>query len=281
MNEQDIWARDYFKEHLVFTDEETRKGLIDQTADSFIEYLLSEREDKTVTDGLVKIREIIKLQLECNYEVIYKYARSPIEKIFLVALNMYNSAFNPLYLCFIPPTHTKYAEDYPTELYETHQAIMGVWKEFQEATGDMDTEAFLAFSDELIQEPNFPLPSSFAMRVRMQVVLYHELGLFNGYHLMPQPKFGKTKLNKRQIKPDLLIWKPSNPNFRLIVECDGYQYHSDRQSFTRDRTKDRILQKQGYQVFRFSGKEINEDPIGKAEEMLEYLVMLESKSGNK
>jgi very-short-patch-repair endonuclease len=37
---------------------------------------------------------------------------------------------------------------------------------------------------------------------------------------------------------------------RLVVEIDGYAYHSDRQAFERDRSRDATLAAHGYRVIR-------------------------------
>ena len=46
----------------------------------------------------------------------------------------------------------------------------------------------------------------------------------------------------------------------LIVELDGYAYHSDRASFVRDRAKDRHLTARGFTVLRFADSEIDAAP---------------------
>ena len=43
---------------------------------------------------------------------------------------------------------------------------------------------------------------------------------------------------------------------RIAVELDGYEYHSDRDRFTEDRQRDRALQRDGWRVLHFSGREI-------------------------
>ena len=49
------------------------------------------------------------------------------------------------------------------------------------------------------------------------------------------------------------------PNARIAIYCDGYEYHSDRDSFLKDRQQLRGLQLQGWCVLRFSGSEILND----------------------
>lgn len=60
----------------------------------------------------------------------------------------------------------------------------------------------------------------------------------------------------RRIRPDFIVCIPTNPECRIVVECDGYMYHSDRESFTNDRKRDRALYRLGWGVRRFSGSEI-------------------------
>jgi len=45
----------------------------------------------------------------------------------------------------------------------------------------------------------------------------------------------------------------------LIVEVDGYAFHSSRSSFERDRRRDRELQAAGYRVLRFTWRELTEE----------------------
>lgn len=47
---------------------------------------------------------------------------------------------------------------------------------------------------------------------------------------------------------------------RVVVECDGYAYHSGRREFQRDRERDRRLVALGYRVLRFTSGEIDRDP---------------------
>jgi len=52
------------------------------------------------------------------------------------------------------------------------------------------------------------------------------------------------------------LWRKA----KLVVELDGYAYHSDRTSFERDRRRDRELQARGYVVLRFTYREVIEEP---------------------
>lgn len=56
---------------------------------------------------------------------------------------------------------------------------------------------------------------------------------------------------------------------RVLVECDGHDFHErTKAQAKRDRKRDRALQQNGEKVFRFTGSEIWEDPIGCAWEVI-------------
>lgn len=55
---------------------------------------------------------------------------------------------------------------------------------------------------------------------------------------------------------------------RLFVECDGHNFHErTKKQAAHDRSKDRALQMTGATVFRFTGSEIWNDPIGCADQV--------------
>lgn len=47
------------------------------------------------------------------------------------------------------------------------------------------------------------------------------------------------------------------PDKKIAIEADGYGFHSSREAFTSDRSRQRILESQGWRFIRFSGSEIN------------------------
>ena len=50
------------------------------------------------------------------------------------------------------------------------------------------------------------------------------------------------------------------PTHRLIVEIDGFAFHSTRQAFERDRARDQQLQAAGYRVLRITWRQIQHQP---------------------
>lgn len=53
-----------------------------------------------------------------------------------------------------------------------------------------------------------------------------------------------------------MLWRRQ----RLIVEVDGYAFHSGRAAFERDRRRDAALQAAGYRVVRFTWRQITLEP---------------------
>lgn len=52
------------------------------------------------------------------------------------------------------------------------------------------------------------------------------------------------------------------PAKKIGIELDGYAWHSDRKTFTKDRARQRELEADGWRLIRFSGSEITNDPAG-------------------
>jgi very-short-patch-repair endonuclease len=52
------------------------------------------------------------------------------------------------------------------------------------------------------------------------------------------------------------LWRDA----KLVVEIDGYAFHSSRRAFERDRRKDRELHALGYRVIRITWRELVEEP---------------------
>ena len=107
--------------------------------------------------------------------------------------------------------------------------------------------------------------------MKILIFKYRYLPLADCYHMTIQPKFPSVQIAGKSIRPDIYFWVPNRPEIEIIVECDGFDYHSDKQRFTNDRQRDRALKALGYDVLRFSGSEIYADPAGTSGELAEHL----------
>lgn len=91
------------------------------------------------------------------------------------------------------------------------------------------------------------------------------------FHVTMQARFPDVTVGGRPVRADMYFWIPKYPEINVIVECDGFPFHSSEQKFTSDRQRDRAFKAEGYDVLRFSGSEIDNDPIGTADELATYL----------
>lgn len=68
-------------------------------------------------------------------------------------------------------------------------------------------------------------------------------------------------------------------NNRVIIELDGYKWHSDKESFTKDRQRERIIEAQDWKLIRFSGSEVYNNPDKCVKEVWEFIVELRKNRG--
>jgi len=203
------------------------------------------------------------LLAEKCHRTVSALSRSPIERVFARSV-MLSFLKNRLPLVFMPAfrdTLVDIAEyrqqlkrlDEFTEWYDRHHGSTVVSSQYldqQVGSGNMPTEE-RPWIEELL-------------------LLYHYLPCRDAWHVSLQPQFPRL-LGERGVRPDMLFWKPSLQNRHLLVECDGYSFHRSRDSFDTDRRRDRALKTRGYDVFRFTGRQINTDPVMSAHELFAFL----------
>ena len=235
-----------------------------KTKEMVIEFITEAYKDIKNDD---KAAELLKFWSQNNVlrnvEIIFKYSESEIEKIFLNALNLSAFMVSPFLLVFTPKLDS--AEEIISNFRKRDNMVMTCKKQYEKFTKKRDSKSFL---DWLKQQD---MPDEEKKSIEMHVMMYHESKLKESYHVSMQASFKEIKVLGKNIRPDIFIWVPSRPDFKLIVECDGYKYHSDKESFSKDRARDRQLQISNYKVFRFSGTEIFHDPVSKSFELCKYL----------
>lgn len=70
---------------------------------------------------------------------------------------------------------------------------------------------------------------------------------------------------------------PQGKVVRLVVECDGHDFHErTKEQARRDRRRDRMLMLGGWKVVRFTGSEIWADAVGCAQQVADLLDTLGS-----
>lgn len=90
--------------------------------------------------------------------------------------------------------------------------------------------------------------------------------------MRPQAQVGEWRVDflihafawKRDGTPDR--WR------KLIVECDGHDFHErTKEQAAKDRGRDRLVQMDGIEIFRFTGSELWRDPWGCAKQVYDWI----------
>jgi very-short-patch-repair endonuclease len=80
-------------------------------------------------------------------------------------------------------------------------------------------------------------------------------------HLLRQARLPAALTNQMiEGYPADFVW----PDRRLIVEVDGYRFHSSRAAFERDRKRDAVHTLAGYRVIRITWRQLTDEPIAVA-----------------
>lgn len=195
-------------------------------------------------------------------------SESPLERVFMLALMMGVLKWDPLSFVWTKPCDFDIAE--ALDVYREHHGLalqaIGVYKE---STGNESVWPMIERIE--LEMKNEDSDEREAARVMFFHVMEHALGLSRAFHITMQPKFKKILVDGRTFRADALVWIPSDPDYKVILECDGYDYHADKPRFTTDRRRDRVLAMNGYKVMRFSGAEVFENPIATAVEAFDFL----------
>lgn len=246
------------------------KLYLENTAYDFVmEFLDAFHFSNRPIDNLEEQRRSVSRKLyKENLDVVFKYAKSRTEKMFLNALLLQNIIFGSYFIKYTGPIQP--VEEAINNVRNNYLLIMQLWQGFQEENGS--DEGGARFIDYIFNDPELPFEDKDL--VFYNIFFMHGLKHINGFHISLHCSFDEITAFEKPICPDLLIWVPSRPELKLVVECDEFQYHSDRRAFTNDRVRDRFLRDNGFQVFRFSDHEIEIDSASRARELLIYLSQL-------
>lgn len=75
-----------------------------------------------------------------------------------------------------------------------------------------------------------------------------------------------------EVEYDELINNHLKKDFKLIIECDGYEFHQKtKKQVEYDNKREYELKMNNYQILRFSGSEIYNDPFECVERIFKYI----------
>lgn len=208
-----------------------------------------------------------------NAAIVQEYCESPIERIFmnsLILLFMKNQLIN-LHITEPSSDTNQQMNDFRT----AHGNIMQLAADYVTLTGDSEMKDFKRFFAKKID-------AGYYTEDDFEVFEHHRLIVQNftwhSFHITLQAGFPALKIDGKGVRVDLLVWKPDDPSYKVVVECDGFEYHKSKDSFIRDRKRDRLFLLNGYKVIRFSGSEIYRDPIQVSSDLYDLLISLETES---
>lgn len=231
----------------------------------FVEKHVNEIEDEPSGDS--SFREFIQLAMttlaEENVREVINLSQSPIEKKFINSLILGSLKDGCLY-----SVHRTY-RDTPAEVARLREDIASFRKFEKWFKANQPSSTVEGYLDGVVKSGAMTLEER--QYWTMLLFKYRYLPLDSCFHMTLQPRFPDVRIANRSIRPDIYFWIPNDPTINIVVECDGFAHHSDRERFINDRKRDRALKAIGYDVLRFSGSEIFTDPVGTAHELAKYL----------
>lgn len=101
---------------------------------------------------------------------------------------------------------------------------------------------------------------------------YMEFNLFPQYEVMDGKKkyYADFAFFASEIEDIMCV---DNPSFKLVIECDGHDFHEKtKEQVTKDNEREYSLKMKGYDVLRFSGSQIFNKPFRCAAQTLDYIL---------
>lgn len=247
---------------------ELRELLLEQNkSQELINFFISkavESEPKDDPDFLRWYKMSIETIASINSNAIYKIAKSPIERIFLASLVLAFIKADPFGLIIHQVVSNAESEISEYRKYYQKFCEFHAWWKQNKPTPDIES-----FLDSVLAKGK--MEAGERDYLRHFTFRYHHMDMHKSFHLTMQPRFPNILIEGKSIRPDMYFWNPASEKVKVIVECDGFKYHSSKESFISDRKRDRALHGKGYQVLRFSGTEIFTEPAQVTTEICEHL----------
>jgi hypothetical protein len=197
----------------------------------FDNLIVNQRYGDGVYEEKSDSKELSRYEIAChhlngNIDMIYDYAESPIERLFLCSLLMVSMRFSPFMIAITTPI---VADVFPAKIFTLHKRNLDNRREFRKDPSIVHIAETFQILEELEPAVYSILPKHLDAMGRGLVnnMGYLLNGLVFSIHVSLQPTFEKVRVEGKAIRPDMMLWVPIRPDFKLIVECDGYQYHSD------------------------------------------------------
>jgi len=238
----------------------------DELTAAFCEYAIKEESTAEESEGFKQFyAHALRTITSRNMSIIAQFAQSPIEKVFLRSLVMGSiksgSATSIIF-------HEPFSQGFESiEIFKSKtRDRLEIYRRCSKEAGD--GSKLMPFMEKMLC--GIGMSSEAAANEASMILVESVLDSGNAFHLVPQARFPDLK-DHGTIIADLYAFHPSISTAQLIVECDGYDYHSDPDKFSSDRKRDRAISLSGVQVMRFAGTEIWNDPVSVSVEVFKKL----------
>jgi very-short-patch-repair endonuclease len=111
----------------------------------------------------------------------------------------------------------------------------------------------------------------------IEIILIIALDIINSdYYFSPQEKIicgDKNYIADFCLYNDGYVNTFLKSEFKLVIECDGYEFHQKtKEQVQKDNERELALKMAGYDVLRFSGTQIFNNPLKCAEDTYNYII---------
>jgi very-short-patch-repair endonuclease len=252
------------------------RAMMDATVNRFIEEKMkAEASCGEIDEEKEKYLKILRFAMETFYpsaiENVFSHSGSPIETIFLNSVLLSFLCDDPLGLIVWAP-----CANMPEAIREQRERLRLLLEREHEIRSKVKSEAGVVEYMKYLVEESLIHEESYA-QFKNEFICMHVLDYYHAFILVMQAGFPNIRVNGKSVRTDLFVYVPADTDFNLVVECDGFQYHSTKEKFVADRQRDRLLKKNGFDVLRFSGSEIYKDPAKAGIELYQYLQGLRMK----
>ncbi len=205
-----------------------------------------------------------------NAENVFRYCESPIERMMINSLLLLFLK-NRIPTLFITEPFPD-AEENIESIRDYYKSVDSYVLKYKEYTKDAKLEKLEQYLREDTSVKCFTEEEVYDI---LRYLNFRKDFEWAAYHITPQATIQSKQLGKKNIRVDFLVWVPNDPTVKIVIECDGYQYHGNKKSFVQDKIRNRELQLRGYQVVHYSGTEIFENPVEVSSNLFDILMVLD------
>lgn len=127
---------------------------------------------------------------------------------------------------------------------------------------------------------NSPIEKIFMMAFNIVSILRKEELREGDFGVALFPQFEVKTEHKKYICDFIATIESMNMNVNVLIECDGHDFHQKtKKQVEYDNEREYEIKKQGYDILRFSGSQIYNNPFKCANDVFDYLLLKEERVG--